>query len=282
MAQSTPPPAARWSDLGVRVLSAAVLIPAVIADVWAGGIWFELFVALVTVLMAHEWTVICHRQSSAQFALHAAAALSGALLPLQAGLAGAAIAIAGLWLLSAAVAYAEAPDGTTWRYLGVPYVGIPAIALVLLRNDPAFGASAIVWVLVTVWSADTMAYFAGRIIGGPKLAPVLSPKKTWAGLGGAVAGSAAASAIFALVTALPNVTGLALLAGALALVEQAGDIFKSAMKRHHGVKDSGNLIPGHGGVIDRVDGLVAVATAAAIIGLFRSGMEATGAGLLLW
>ena len=282
MAEVPAAPAAKWGDLGVRALSAAVLIPAVIADVWVGGIWFNLFVALLGVLMAHEWTVICHRGNSPQFALHAAGAMCGALLPLEAGMSATIIAIALLWLLSGVLAYASEPGGARWRYLGVPYVSLPAVALVLLRNDPAHGMQAIVWVMIIVWSADTLAYFAGRIIGGPKLAPLLSPKKTWAGLGGAIAGSAAASAIFAVTTAMPGPLTLVVLAGSLAIVEQAGDLFKSAMKRRYGVKDSGQLIPGHGGIIDRVDGLVAVAVVAAIIGLLRSGMEATGAGLLLW
>ena len=282
MADMAPQPTAKWGDLGVRVVSAAVLIPAVILDVWVGGIWFNLLIALLAVLMAQEWTVICHRQSAAQFALHAAAAMCGALLPLEAGITGALAAIAVLWALSAALSYAENPQGAKWQYLGVPYVSLPAMALVILRSDPDYGALAILWVMVTVWSADTLAYFSGRLIGGPKLAPVLSPKKTWAGLGGAIAGSALAAAIFAAVAGLPDLLALALLAGVLAVVEQAGDLFKSAMKRHHGVKDSGRLIPGHGGIIDRVDGLVAVATAAALIGALRSGLEATGAGLLLW
>jgi len=124
--------------------------------------------------------------------------------------------------------------------------------------------------MVSVWVADSLAYFAGRIIGGPKLAPRVSPKKTWAGLGGAMVGSALAAAAVGLWLGLPGVAVLALLAAVLAIVEQAGDLFKSAMKRHYGVKDSGRLIPGHGGVIDRVDGLVAVA------------MEHAGAGVLLW
>jgi phosphatidate cytidylyltransferase len=280
---ATPPAAAtKWSDLGVRALSALVLIPAVIADVWVGGIWFNLFVALLAVLMAHEWVTLVHRQDSAQFALHAASAMAGALLPLQAGMAGAFGAILVLALLSVMLARAQNPDHPKWAYLGVPYVGLPAIALVILRNDPDYGTAAIIWVLVTVWSADTLAYFAGRIIGGPKLAPVLSPKKTWAGLGGAIVGSAAASMIFALVMGLGGLAVLGLIAGALAIVEQGGDLFKSALKRHYGVKDSGRLIPGHGGVIDRVDGLVAVAMAAALIGFLRSGIAATGMGLLVW
>lgn len=282
MADAAPPAAPKWADLGVRLVSAVVLIPAVIADVWAGGIWFNLFVALLGVLMANEWVTICHRQDQRQFALHAAAAIAGALLPLEVGIWGSLAAIAVLWAISAGFARYQDPTGAKWRYLGVPYVSLPAIALVLLRNDQLYGIAAIIWIMVTVWSADSLAYFAGRIIGGPKLAPVISPKKTWAGLGGAVAGSALASLAFAIIAGLPGLLLLAFLAGLLAIVEQAGDLFKSAMKRHYGVKDSGRLIPGHGGVIDRVDGLVAVAMAAALIGLTRGGMEATGAGLLVW
>ena len=127
-----------------------------------------------------------------------------------------------------------------------------------------------------------MAYFAGRIIGGPKLAPRISPKKTWAGLGGAMAGSALGALSVGLWLGLPVLSVLLLVAAAMAIVEQAGDLFKSAMKRHYGVKDSGRLIPGHGGVIDRVDGLVAVATAAALLGALRAGVEHAGAGILLW
>lgn len=273
---------AKWADLGVRTLSAAVLIPVALLDVWVGGIWFNLLVALVAVLIAHEWTVMAHGRSSAQFALHAAAALCGALLPVAIGIWGAAIAVCVLWLLSALAASFQAGPRSMWTYLGVPYAGFPAMALVLLRADPDYGVLAILWILATVWAADTLAYFAGRTIGGPKLAPVISPKKTWAGLGGAMAGSAAAAVIFAVAAGLPAIAMLALLAGVLAVVEQAGDLFKSALKRYHGVKDSGDLIPGHGGVIDRVDGLLAVAVAAATIGLLRGGMESTGRGLLLW
>ncbi len=278
----TPQPAAKWADLGVRTLSAAVLIPAVLVGVWAGGIWFNLFVALIAVLIAHEWTAMAHGRSSVQFALHAAAALCGALLPLEAGLWGAVMAVCLLWVASVLSASWRTGAKSAWNYLGIPYVGFPAMALVLLRADGQYGILAILWILAIVWAADTLAYFAGRTIGGPQLAPLISPKKTWAGLGGAIVGSAAASALVAAVAGLPAIAILALLAGGLAVVEQAGDLFKSALKRHYGVKDSGNLIPGHGGVIDRVDGLVAVAVAAAVIGVIRGGTESTGQGLLLW
>lgn len=279
-AQSTPP--AKWGDLGVRTISALVLIPLVLAGVWAGGIWFQAFAALLAVLMAYEWCKLSHRHGSAQFALHAAAALAGALIPVHSGPGAALIVIAILWLASAIATRLQGSEATAWSYLGVPYVGLPAMALVLLRSDPVNGLSSIVWVMVTVWSADTLAYFAGRIIGGPKLAPRISPKKTWAGMGGAIAGSALASVIFCAIAGYGGTVVLAAIAGLLAIVEQAGDLFKSAWKRFHGVKDSGDLIPGHGGVIDRVDGLVAVATAAAVIGWMRGGMDATATGLLVW
>jgi phosphatidate cytidylyltransferase len=273
---------AKWEDLGVRALSAAILIPAVLADVWAGGIWFHLFVALIGILMAQEWVTIVHRQSPVQFALHAAGAMCGALLPLDVGLGGALLAIALLTGVSAVVALWEEPGGPAWRYLGIPYVSLPPIALVVLREDAVYGIAAILLVMLMVWFADTVAYFAGRIIGGPRLAPRISPKKTWAGLGGAMAGSALAAMGVALSMKLPAIGILVFVAALLAIVEQAGDLFKSAMKRHYGVKDSGNLIPGHGGVIDRVDGLVAVAMAAALIGAYRAGLEQAGSGILLW
>jgi phosphatidate cytidylyltransferase len=282
MTEDRQAPGAKWGDLGVRTLSAAVLIPAVLADVWAGGIWFHLFVALIGILMALEWVTIVHRGSAVQFAIHAAGAMCGALLPLDVGLAGALIAIAALALLSAAIAAHEDGQGPHWRYLGVPYVSVPPVAFVILREDPVHGIAAIVLVMLMVWAADTFAYFAGRLIGGPKLAPVISPKKTWAGLVGAMAGSALAAFAVAKMLGFRHALVLVAIAGLLAIVEQAGDLFKSAMKRRYGVKDSGRLIPGHGGVIDRVDGLVAVATAAAIIGAARAGVERAGTGLLVW
>ena len=282
MAEDQPAARAKWGDLGVRSLSAAVLIPAVLADVWAGGIWFHLFVALIGILMALEWVTIVHKGSPVQFALHAAGAMCGALLPLDVGLMGGLLAIAVLTAISCGVAVAEERGGAKWRYLAVVYVSVPPIALVILREDPVHGIAAIVLVMLMVWAADTFAYFSGRIIGGPKLAPRISPKKTWAGLIGAMAGSALAAFLVARELGLPSGFVLVVIAALLAIVEQAGDLFKSAMKRHYDVKDSGRLIPGHGGVIDRVDGLVAVATAAALIGALRAGVEHAGSGILVW
>ncbi len=275
---TVPPP--KWADLGVRVVSAAVLIPAVLLVIWMGGLWFEIFAAFLGILVAHEWTVIAHGRSASQFALHALAVLCAAFIP---GEAGPGLALAAIFAV-AAIASAGVAFGprakSPWSFAGVPYVALPVLALVVLRHDTQWGLHAIIWIMLTVWAADSLAYFAGRIIGGPKLAPVISPKKTWAGMGGAVAGSALAGGIYAAYVA-PAVLPLVILAGLLAIVEQSGDILESAFKRFHGAKDSGHLIPGHGGVIDRVDGLIAVTVVAAIIGYFRHAPSAAQ-GLLVW
>lgn len=266
----------------MRSFSAAILVPAVLLDVWLGGVWFKLFAALVAILMAYEWTVIAHERSSAQFALHAAAGLCGAFLPADIGPAGAIIGVLVLAAFSILILGFQGRSRNPWTMLGVLYVGFSSTALVQIRGDGEFGVYALVWILVIVWAADSFAYFFGRTLGGPKLAPVVSPNKTWAGLLGAMAGAAVASMVFCAVTEIGSIVFMALFAGGLAIVEQGGDLFKSAFKRHYGVKDTGRLIPGHGGVIDRVDGLVAVAMISALIGVLRAGPEATGRGLLVW
>jgi phosphatidate cytidylyltransferase len=276
------PAAPKWGDLGVRLFSAFVLIPAVLIDVWAGGIWFQLFVALLAVLVAYEWTDMAHGRSSSQFAIHAAAALCGVFLPIEVGLSGTFLTVALLAVASAVLAQFQGRPISIWSYLGVPYAAIPGAAFVLLRADEVMGLLALLWLLSIVWAADSCAYFAGRVIGGPKLAPRISPKKTWAGLAGAVAGSMLASVLFAILAGLQSVVILAAIAAIAAVIEQAGDLFKSALKRHCGVKDSGRLIPGHGGVIDRIDGLIAVSAFAAGIGILRAGLTNGGQGLLLW
>jgi phosphatidate cytidylyltransferase len=270
----------KWSDLGVRSASALILIPAVLLDVWLGGIWFELFMAFLGLLMAHEWTNIVHQRSSTQFALHAAAVLCAAFLPKEIGVAQSIAIISGITALGLLANAMRDRDKNVFAFVGVPYVALPVLALVLLRSHSIWGVHAIMWVMLVVWATDTFAYFAGRMFGGPKLAPVLSPKKTWSGLLGGMAGAALVSSIYAGFM-LPSWAGLALVAAALAAIAQIGDIFESALKRTYGVKDSGYLIPGHGGVLDRVDGLVAAGIVAAIIGFVRHS-SSLAEGLLLW
>ncbi len=270
----------KWADLGVRATSALILIPAVLLDIWMGGVWFELFMAFLGLLMAHEWTNIVHQRSSSQFALQAAAVLCAALLPQDIGVLPTHSTILVIAIIGIVGTMYRDRDKSLFAYVGTLYVALPVLALVLLRSDNVWGVHAIMWLMLVVWATDTFAYFAGRIIGGPKLAPVLSPKKTWAGLLGGMAGAAVISSIYA-VFWLPSWGALAGVAAALAVVAQLGDIFESALKRRFNMKDSGDLIPGHGGVLDRVDGLVVAGVAAAIIGFVRSS-SSLAEGLLLW
>jgi phosphatidate cytidylyltransferase len=273
-------PAGKWTDLGVRSVSAIVLVPAVLLDIWLGGIWFALFMAFLGLLMAHEWINIVHDRSSSQFALHSAAVLCAAFLPAEIGVLP-TISIISILTIGGIVAnHFSGRGNSAFAHLGIAYVAFPVLALVLLRQHGAWGVHAIMWLMLVVWATDSFAYFAGRIFGGPKLAPTLSPKKTWAGLLGGMAGAALISSIYAAFN-LPGWLALAIVAACLAVVAQLGDIFESAMKRHFDVKDSGTLIPGHGGVLDRVDGLVAAGVVAAIIGFARHS-SGLAEGLLIW
>jgi len=165
--------------------------------------------------------------------------------------------------------------------------GLPMLALVALRSDPAYGLAAIIFLLIVVWTTDIGAYFAGRAMGGPKLAPRISPKKTWSGAIGGLVAAVVASALFVwfLLPAdlLPDtLLPLILLAAVLSAVSQCGDLLESALKRRFDVKDSSRLIPGHGGLMDRVDALIVAAVAGGLVGVARGGADAAGAGLLLW
>lgn len=169
-----------------------------------------------------------------------------------------------------------------WMLGGLAYAGMLLLAMWLLRRDGTYGFAAILFLFAVVWATDVMAYFAGRAIGGPKLAPRISPKKTWSGmLGGVAGGLMAGLALLALfgVTIRAAHFGLAIV---LSLASVAGDLFESAFKRHFDVKDSGHLIPGHGGFMDRLDGFLIAAGVAALIGLARGGPSGAATGLLVW
>jgi phosphatidate cytidylyltransferase len=272
---------AKRHELAIRIAVAAVLIPIVLVDAWLGGAWFAVLVAAGGLLMAREWCAIVHGGSAVQLALHGTAVIAAAFVPVL-GPGTALAAIAALWLVSAGEAVAGGRPRSFWAFAGLPYVSIPVLSLVLLRSDPDHGFIAIVWLFVVVWLADTLALAVGRTVGGPKLAPAISPGKTWAGLIGAVGGAAFGAGVVAVVAGLPAVPAIIALGGFLGTVEQAGDLFESALKRRHGLKDSSHLIPGHGGMMDRVDGLVAAAMAVALIGSVRAGPGQAAAGALIW
>jgi phosphatidate cytidylyltransferase len=214
--------------------------------------------------------------------VHLAAGICAVALPWSAGPGAAFVAILVLWASSIAQRQIARRPHSFWSIAGIPYIGLSALALMTLRGDPQFGLIAVYWLLFVVWGADTLAYFAGRLIGGPKLLPSISPKKTWAGLIGAIAGGMLCSVLFAKAAGLDTLLWFCSIGAVLAIVEQAGDFFESALKRSVGVKDSSALIPGHGGMLDRVDGLVAAAAVAALIGCIRAGISAAGKGILSW
>lgn len=176
----------------------------------------------------------------------------------------------------------DGPPGAGWIALGVVYAGVLLLAPILLRRDPAFGFVAIVFVFAIVWATDIVAYFTGRALGGPKLWPAVSPKKTWSGATGGTLGGVAAGVLVVKLFGLAVAPMLVLVALGLSVVAQAGDLLESAIKRHFGAKDASHLIPGHGGLMDRLDGFLTAAAAAVMVGLLRGGLEGPARGLLVW
>ena len=252
------------SGLLTRVAVGVPLIAIAVGLVWQGGWWFTALVAVGVLLIFAEWAVMHGIPRSwrliglAVLAACCFATRYGELLPALYGLLAAALL---LGLLARTFKVCDAK----WMAGGLLYAGLPAIALIWLRDQPQ-GLGFVLWVLTLVWATDIFAYFAGRAIGGPKIAPKISPKKTWAGLVGGVIGAMIVGGLVADWVGFPAPL-FATFSGGLAVVSQAGDFFESWLKRRVGVKDSGTLLPGHGGIMDRVDGLVPVAVivAAALI-----------------
>lgn len=247
----------KTSDLPKRAAVAVLLVGIAFAALWFGGFVFWLVVAAGGLLMLAEWSDLARAPLlHKQYALVALAIGIAAMAP---GLGSAGIAL-GLLAVAAAALFALTRNGQL--AFGALYVELPVLGLMVLRAHPD-GFLLTLWAMALVWASDTAAYFAGRLIGGPKLAPAISPNKTWAGFLGGMAGAGVFGAALAAGFGLPLV--LALCTPLLAALSQGGDLYESHLKRKAGVKDSGNLLPGHGGVLDRLDGLVAVAPVAALL-----------------
>lgn len=239
----------RYKDLLPRVVVGVLLIAIALFGGWRGGLLFNFLIGLAALLMFREWARMHDVRRSMRLGgyvgLGAAMVLGNEYLIL---LAFGAVA------LTAAIYAVRKPSAA----IGILYAGVPAIALVWLRTQEE-GFGLLIWTLAIVWGTDIGAYFAGRTIGGPKLAPKISPSKTWAGLFGGMATAALIAALLTFVFLLPfSLPVSAALGAGLAVAAQAGDFYESSVKRKAGVKDSGNLLPGHGGVMDRLDGLVPV------------------------
>lgn len=240
-----------------RILSAAVLAPLVLLAVWLGGLWLVGLVAVAGGVMGWEWARLCNGGRLGSAGIIAIATLATIAPAFALAPPTTAPSVLGLGAaLAAGFALAGGTRHDAWLPLGMVYIGFACLSLLWLRALPEGGREVVFWLLAVVWATDTGAYFAGRAIGGPRLAPRISPNKTWAGL----IGGALAAALVGVIAAglagrdpmLPVVGGMV-----LAVVAQGGDLLESWCKRRFGVKDSGHIIPGHGGILDRVDGLLA-------------------------
>jgi phosphatidate cytidylyltransferase len=284
--------AAKWSggELALRVCSALVLAPLALGIAYLGGWAFLVFWLAAAMGVLWEWTSLVAGRDQRPVLM-----AGGAALLLATALVGsvgnpaegvhalrllAAITVLAMGMLGVA-ALAPRPE-RAWVAAGIPYAGAIGIAPVVLRSDAALGFLAIVLLFAIVWATDIFAYFVGRAAGGPKLAPRFSPKKTWSGAIGGIVAAVLVAILIARLTRLDGLLPIAMLAVLLSIAAQAGDLFESMLKRRFGAKDSSHLIPGHGGLMDRLDGFVAAAVLAALIGLVRGGLEAPARGLLIW
>ncbi|MBK9082919.1 MAG: phosphatidate cytidylyltransferase [Rhizobiales bacterium] len=271
-------PVAKKSDLGPRVASGIVMIAAALGTAWAGGHWFVAFWLAAGVAMHWEWQrLVGGERQTARFVVGAGAMAAAAAstfntapeIGVLAALAAAAIcgALAG-------------PASRWWAASGVLYAAALVISVIFLRESVIGGFVAILWLFATVWGTDIMAYFGGRTIGGPKLWPRVSPSKTWSGfLTGVTCGALAGLAV---APAGSSILYVLILTAVAAALSQGGDLFESSIKRHFGVKDSSHLIPGHGGVMDRLDGFIAAAVFAALVGFVRAGYGSPAQALFHW
>lgn len=271
-------PARKTSDLVPRAASAVVMVALASVTAWTGGLWFDMFWLAASAAVVWEWQAMIDAPNRVPRFIFGALALAAA--------AGLTSNLAIEWALAAALlgalaaATAAGRGKSLWAGAGVLYACALVMATILLRGSTFGGFESIIWLFAVVWTTDVMAYFGGRLIGGPKLWPRVSPSKTWAGfITGVSCGAVAGLAVAPIGSTIPYVASLSL---AAAMISQAGDLFESSVKRRFGVKDSGALIPGHGGVMDRLDGFLAAAAFAALVAFARAGFASPAAALFSW
>jgi phosphatidate cytidylyltransferase len=265
-------------NLLTRVLAALVLVPVTIAVAYVGG-WFWLgLVVLAAIGLYVEWLMIVGAAGDNGVAALGVIALVLAGASLALGRIEVSLAVV---VLAVVVVALWSSQRRGWIALGLCYASAALVASAAVRRDPVFGFAALMLILLVVWATDIGGYFAGRALGGPKLWPRVSPKKTWAGAIGGFVASLAVAAGFAVLD-FGKLIPLLLLGGVLSGISQLGDLFESAVKRQFGVKDSSQIIPGHGGLLDRLDGFVFAVVAAVLIGFFHQGADGVGRGLMVW
>jgi phosphatidate cytidylyltransferase len=274
-------PAYMLGDLGPRLASGVVMIAFSLATLKIGGFVFVAFWLVAAIAMHWEWQRMTGGPHESVRMMG-----GGAVIALVAGLVALGARDAALALLiGGALATLASVQGPTrvWNAAGILYAGALVFSVVLLRMSIFNGVESILWLFAIVWGTDIMAYFGGRLIGGPKLWRRVSPSKTWAGFIVGVSSGSLLGVLALWAMSVPVHVGPVLLLGLVTgAIAQGGDLFESSLKRRYGRKDSSNLIPGHGGVMDRLDGFIAAAVFAAIIGALRAGVVAPGNGLFVW
>lgn len=268
------------NNLLLRVVSAAVLAPLALVAAYIGGLPFALFWGIAALVVLWEWMTLVVGPNYRLLVLSCAAAIAVADFLAWLGRPVTALFMVGLGALAGAI-FAPS-ERRLWVIAGAGYAGGMVLAPVFLRADAGFGFAVILLFFAIVWTTDVLGYFAGRAFGGPKLWPAVSPKKTWSG---AIAGTVGAVAVALLVAAqFGSFDRIAIIAVALLLsiMAQAGDLFESWVKRRFDAKDSSHIIPGHGGVMDRLDGFWAAAVVGCVVGLLRGGFDEPARGVLIW
>jgi phosphatidate cytidylyltransferase len=270
------------TEITVRIISALVLIAVSLIMTLTSLETFGLMIALFTITIAWEWGRLVRTQGfDFAFALHAGAMAAACWSAIIGCISCAIFAVlAGTIAVFLVRIVKENRSQAWWSAAGIYYNGFPAVGLIWLRSDAEFGVLAVLYIFIIVWTTDSAAFLFGRWIGGPRLAPKISPKKTWAGFIGAIVSVAVVTIIFGAAADIASV-GLVGLAMMLAVIAQFGDLGESAIKRTFDRKDSSSLIPGHGGVMDRLDGLIFAATAATILA-WAIDPANPGRALLLW
>jgi phosphatidate cytidylyltransferase len=266
-------------DLWPRVAAAVAMGSVALAATWIGGFLFAAFWWLASIVVLWEWQRLVggERLIVARVVAGAVALALAALSALHDSIAG---VVAALILGAAAVGWIAGGRQGIWAAAGVLYAGALVASVGLLRVSPSFGMASMLWLFAVVWGADIAAYFAGRLIGGPRLWPRVSPGKTWAG---AIVGAFAGAVLGLMLAAWTNrLAALFWLGLATAIVSELGDLFESALKRRFGVKDSSGLIPGHGGLMDRLDAFTAASFFAAVVAILHPKGEYAASGLFQW
>jgi phosphatidate cytidylyltransferase len=256
-------------EVALRIISGLVLAIVAVGATFVGGVTFAGLVIVIALVMAWEWGRIV-RQESDDITVTAAhmTVIVGAATLAAVGQPLLGLVVLGIGVMLALVlANGSHPR---WSAAGVAYVGLPAVALIWLRGAETDGALATLFLFTVVWTTDTFSYVCGKLIGGPKLWPWLSPNKTWAGTFGGVVFATLAAFGFAIAMQHASPLSLATTGLVVAIATQAGDLGESALKRGFNVRNASTLIPGHGGCMDRMDGIVGAATVAAVIAALRN------------